>query len=68
MALDILVVDDEPDIRELIAGVLGDEGYSARTADTAERALEEVRERHGSWCWMSGFRAVEWMGCRSSNT
>ncbi|MEH6742924.1 nitrogen assimilation response regulator NtrX [Hyphomonas sp.] len=45
MALDILVVDDEPDIRELIAGVLGDEGYSARTAETAERALEEVRAR-----------------------
>ena len=45
MALDILVVDDEPDIRELIAGVLGDEGYSARTADTAESALEEVRAR-----------------------
>ena len=45
MALDILGVDDEPDIRELIAGVLGDEGYSARTADTAERALEEVRAR-----------------------
>lgn len=45
MALDILVVDDEPDIRDLIAGVLGDEGYSVRTADTAERALEEVRAR-----------------------
>ena len=45
MALDILVVDDEPDIRELIAGVLDDEGYSVRTADTAERALEEVRTR-----------------------
>jgi len=45
MALDILVVDDEPDIRELMAGVLGDEGYSVRTADTAERALEEVRSR-----------------------
>ncbi len=45
MALDILVVDDEPDIRELIAGVLGDEGYAVRTADTAERALEEVRSR-----------------------
>lgn len=45
MALDILVVDDEPDIRELIAGVLGDEGYAVRTAATAERALEEVRTR-----------------------
>ena len=45
MALDILVVDDEPDIRELIAGVLEDEGYDVRTAGTAERALEEVRAR-----------------------
>lgn len=45
MALDILVVDDEPDIRDLIAGVLGDEGYSVRTAATAEAALEEVRTR-----------------------
>ena len=45
MALDILVVDDEPDIRELISGVLEDEGYAVRTAETAERALEEVRTR-----------------------
>ena len=45
MALDILVVDDEPDIRELISGVLADEGYAVRTAETAERALEEVRTR-----------------------
>ena len=27
MALDILIVDDEEDIRELVAGVLSDEGY-----------------------------------------
>ncbi len=45
MSYDILVVDDEPDIRELIAGVLTDEGYGVRTAETAERALEEVRTR-----------------------
>ncbi len=45
MSTDILIVDDEPDIRELIAGVLEDEGYSVRTAATAERALEEVRQR-----------------------
>ena len=32
MALDILVVDDEQDIRELVAGVLSDEGYACRTA------------------------------------
>ena len=45
MNSDILVVDDEPDIRELIAGVLQDEDYAVRTAATAEKALEEVRMR-----------------------
>lgn len=45
MNSDILVVDDEPDIRDLIAGVLEDEGYSVRTAATSEKALEEVRAR-----------------------
>jgi two-component system nitrogen regulation response regulator NtrX len=45
MTLDILVVDDEPDIRELISGVLSDEGYGVRTAENAERAIEEMRTR-----------------------
>lgn len=45
MSTDILVVDDEPDIRELIGGVLEDEGYAVRLAATAETALEEVRKR-----------------------
>lgn len=45
MAKDILVVDDEPDIRELVAGVLEDEAYDVRTAATAEQAIEEVRVR-----------------------
>ncbi len=45
MSTDILIVDDEPDIRELIAGVLEDEGYGVRTAATAETALDEVRRR-----------------------
>ncbi len=45
MTSDILVVDDEPDIRDLVAGVLEDEGYSVRTAATAETALEQVRSR-----------------------
>ncbi len=45
MTNDILVVDDEPDIRELIGGVLEDEGYGVRSAATAEKALEEVRMR-----------------------
>lgn len=45
MTNDILIVDDEPDIRELIAGVLEDEEYTVRSAATAEKALEEVRMR-----------------------
>ena len=39
MALDILVVDDERDIRELVAGVLEDEGYEARLAADSDAAL-----------------------------
>ena len=42
MALDILVVDDEQDIRELVAGVLTDEGYECRTAGDSTRALQLV--------------------------
>ncbi len=48
MALDILVVDDEQDIRELVAGVLSDEGYECRTAADSGRALELVDERRPS--------------------
>jgi DNA-binding response OmpR family regulator len=32
MALDILIIDDEDDIRDLIAGILEDEGFEARQA------------------------------------
>ena len=32
MASDILIVDDEADIRDLVAGILDDEGFSTRTA------------------------------------
>ena len=35
MASDILIVDDEADICELVAGLLQDEGYATRTAPTA---------------------------------
>ncbi len=48
MALDILVVDDEQDIRELVAGVLSDEGYDCRTAGDSSRALEMIDERRPS--------------------
>ena len=42
MALDILIVDDERDIRELVAGVLSDEGYVCRTAADSTAALEAM--------------------------
>jgi len=45
MSIDILVVDDEEDIRELVAGILEDEGFSPRTARDAGSALAAVRER-----------------------
>ena len=45
MATDILVVDDEDDIRDLVAGLLEDEGYETRSAATSHDALEEVAKR-----------------------
>jgi two-component system nitrogen regulation response regulator NtrX len=58
MAADILVVDDEADIRELVAGILADEGYEVRTANDGESALAAVRARKPSLLildiWMSG--------------
>ena len=58
MALDILIVDDEADIRELVAGVLGDEGFETRTAAHAEGALTALAERRPSLVildvWLQG--------------
>lgn len=48
MALDILIVDDERDIRELVAGVLSDEGYECRTAADSVSALDAVDEKRPS--------------------
>ena len=45
MPLDILIVDDEADIRALIAGVLEDEGYGPRTAANSDEALAAIAER-----------------------
>ncbi|NYJ08182.1 response regulator transcription factor [Petropleomorpha daqingensis] len=41
----VLVVDDEPAIRELLAMVCAYEGWDVRTAGTGEAALRAVRER-----------------------
>ena len=48
MAIDILIVDDEKDIRDLVAGVLSDEGYECRTAGDSEAALAAVDQRRPS--------------------
>ncbi len=45
MASDILIVDDEEDIRELVAGILDDEGHETRTAHDADSALSAIAER-----------------------
>src|ERR1700688_2867908 len=42
MSADILIVDDETDIRDLVAGILQDEGYSARTARNSDDALAAI--------------------------
>jgi two-component system, NtrC family, nitrogen regulation response regulator NtrX len=45
MAHDILIVDDEADIRMLIAGVLKDEGYATRDAADSSEALAAIQAR-----------------------
>ncbi len=48
MAHDILIVDDEQDIRALISGILEDEGYTTRQAGSSQGALAEVAARRPS--------------------
>lgn len=45
MAFDILIVDDEADIRHLIAGILEDEGYECREAGNSSEAYLCIRQR-----------------------
>ena len=60
MSIDILVVDDEFDIRELVAGVLEDEGYKVRLAADSDAALEAISVRRPSLVlldvWLKGSR------------
>jgi two-component system nitrogen regulation response regulator NtrX len=55
---DILVVDDEADIRELVSGLLEDEGHAVRVASNSDEALAAVRARKPSLIvldiWMQG--------------
>src|SRR5207253_304982 len=58
MALEVLIVDDEADIRELVSGVLEDEGYAVRTAADSTQTLDAVEERRPSMVlldvWLQG--------------
>lgn len=48
MAKEILIIDDEADIRTLIQGILEDEGYTTRQAGNATQAFEKITERKPS--------------------
>ena len=60
MAADILVVDDEADIRDLVSGILEDEGHAPRTARDADEALRSIEERRPHLVildiWLQGSR------------
>ncbi len=60
MARDILIVDDEADIRELVAGILGDEGFDTRVAGDADETLAAVEARRPTLIvldiWLQGSR------------
>ena len=45
MSNDILIVDDETDIRELVSDILDDKGYATRTAANSDTALKAIAER-----------------------
>ncbi|HET7803262.1 MAG TPA: sigma-54 dependent transcriptional regulator [Pseudolabrys sp.] len=58
MASEILIVDDEADIRDLVAGILQDEGYVTRTARNSDEALGTIVARRPSLVfldiWLQG--------------
>ncbi len=60
MPIDILIVDDEADIRAAISGILGDEGYETRVAHDSDTALAALAERRPSLMvldvWLQGSR------------
>ena len=58
MSFEILVVEDEEDIRSLIAGILSDEGYHIREAGSSQEALSKFKSRKPSLVimdvWLKG--------------
>jgi two-component system nitrogen regulation response regulator NtrX len=65
MAHDILIVDDEADIRMLIGGVLKDEGYATRDAADTAQALAAIQARQPTlvildiWLQGGGLEGIE---------
>ena len=60
MSADILIVDDEADIRDLVAGILDDEGHRTRTAAGSDEALAAIESRRPHLVfldiWLQGSR------------
>jgi two-component system nitrogen regulation response regulator NtrX len=60
MPSDILIVDDEADIREMVAGFLQDDGHRTRTARDSDDALRAIEERRPQLVildiWLQGSR------------
>lgn len=69
----ILIVDDEPDIREILQFNLENEGYVIDLADSAEHALEILTDEHSlvlldvMMGGMSGFRMAEQLRKKNIN-
>ena len=60
----ILVVDDEPEIRNSLSGVLEDEGYFAEAVESGEACLEVLRSGNGFELvlldvWLPGIDGIE---------
>ena len=60
MISDILVVDDEADIRDQVSGILEDEGYRCRLARDSDETLKAIEERRPHLVvldiWLQGSR------------
>ncbi len=60
MSRDILIVDDEADIRDLVSGLLEDEGYETRSAGDSDSALAQIEQRRPNLVildiWLQGSR------------
>ncbi len=69
MSADILIVDDEADIRDLVAGILDDEGHRTRTAAGSDEALAAIESRRPHLVFLDiWLQARAWTACRCSTS